>query len=86
MNSNGHVKSNEAADSHDLPDWKSDPSIFSEVVVRLGNEAVQDAIAEHHRDGRPVSIWEDGRIVLLYPDGTRRPLAEVEQETAPQAA
>ena len=80
------MKSKDAADSHGSADWKSDPAVFSEIIARLGDEAVQDAIAEHHREGRPVSIWEDGRIVLLYPDGSRRPLAEVEKEATPHAA
>lgn len=78
MSSNGH---NSNPSGTNPP-----PSVFSARVIELMQEAVQDAIAEHHRDGRPVSIWEDGRIVLLYPDGTRRPLAEVQAESSPQAA
>ncbi len=81
MNSNGHAKRNGRTD------WKNDVHAFAETVVRVGNEGVRDAIAEHHRDGRPVAIWQEGRIMMLYPDGSTRPLEESpEAEADPQAA
>jgi hypothetical protein len=30
--------------------------------------AVEDALARHKRDGNPVAIWRDGRVVLVPPD------------------
>jgi hypothetical protein len=43
-------------------------------------EAVQDAIADHHRAGNPVAIWHEGKVVLWYPDGTYRPVDESAEE------
>ena len=31
-------------------------------------EAVAEAIAEHHRAGRAVPIWRDGKLVMLPPE------------------
>lgn len=31
-------------------------------------EAVKIALAEHARDGVPIYIWEDGRVVQVAPD------------------
>ena len=53
---------------------------FAEAVQRAMTRAVKEAIADHHRHGHPVSIMRDGRIVLLYPDGTEKPLKEPGQE------
>jgi len=30
--------------------------------------AVADAIAEHKRRGHPISVWRDGKTVLLTPE------------------
>jgi hypothetical protein len=37
-------------------------------------DGVRQAIREHHLLGNPVAIWKDGEVVLLYPDGTTRPV------------
>lgn len=53
------------------PHKSEEPSLdFAAKVMRYAGQAVREAIAEHHRAGDPVSIWRDGRIVLLYPDGS----------------
>ncbi len=41
-------------------------------------EAVAEAIAEHHRAGRSVPIWRDGRVVMLPPEQSA--VAEEESE------
>lgn len=56
--------------------WKTNSEVFVRAVAEGMQQAVSQAIHEHHRDGNPVAIWEDGRIVLLYPDGTTRPVDE----------
>lgn len=44
---------------------------------RAIKKAAAAAIAEHWRNGRPVYVWRDERVVALYPDGTAVPV-EVE--------
>ncbi len=34
-------------------------------------EAVQEAVEEHIRDGRPLYIWRDGKVVALSPQELR---------------
>jgi hypothetical protein len=58
----------------------SDPKVFAELVARAMGEAVDDAIADHHRAGNPVAIWHEGKVVLWYPDGTYRPVDESPEE------
>jgi len=41
-------------------------------------EAVAAAIEEHHRAGRSVPIWQDGRVVMLPPEQSA--VAEEEAE------
>ena len=31
-------------------------------------EAVADAIAEHKRQGYPIAVWRDGKMVLIPPE------------------
>ena len=31
-------------------------------------EAVADAIANHKRQGHPIAVWRDGKIVLIPPE------------------
>jgi hypothetical protein len=30
--------------------------------------AVADAIAEHKRNGHPIAVWRNGRVVIVPPD------------------
>lgn len=30
--------------------------------------AVRDAVAAHKRDGDPIAVWEDGRVVMIPPE------------------
>lgn len=49
---------------------------LTEVVADAMKRGVRNAIAEHHRAGRPVPIGRNGHIVLLHPDGSERPLPD----------
>ena len=55
-------------------DNRTDSEIFADLVEKAMKRAVKRAIEEHHRAGHPVSIWRDGRIVHLYPDGSVQPV------------
>jgi hypothetical protein len=35
---------------------------------RALQEAVAEAIAEHRRNGVPIAVWRDGKVVLVPPD------------------
>lgn len=63
----------EKVDEKDLPD----------IVVkaqRAAKEAAAAAIAEHWRNGRPVYVWRDERVVALYSDGSVVPVERKEDE------
>ena len=76
MNSNGQRSPNE--NGH----WRSDPEVLVRIVREEMRQAVKAAIADHHRNGNPVAIWRDGRVVLLYPDGSIRPVDEPDSAAA----
>ena len=54
-------------------DEKAMPEIFVKATEAL-RKAVEAAIAEHWRNGRPVYVWRDEQVVALYPDGTSAPV------------
>lgn len=54
-------------------DEKDMPEIFVKATQAL-RKAVDQAIAEHWRNGRPVYVWRDEQVVALYPDGTSAPV------------
>jgi hypothetical protein len=76
------MKSNDHAGGNGTKNWRGNSEAFAEVVERAAKRAVKAAIAEHHRAGEPVVIWEEGRIVYLYPDGSKRPRPEAPAEEA----
>jgi hypothetical protein len=69
-------------ESNDQPlissDSRLDSEMFADLVEKAMKRAVREAIEEHHRAGHPVSIWRDGRIVRLYPDGSVQPVSSSE--------
>jgi hypothetical protein len=69
-------ESNEPSAADRRRTWSSDSKIFADLVGRAFEKAVRQAIEEHHRAGNPVPIARDGRILLWYPDGSFRPLAD----------
>jgi hypothetical protein len=46
---------------------------------RALEEAVEAAVAEHWRNGRPVYVWRDEQVVALHPDGTAVPVKREEK-------
>jgi hypothetical protein len=48
---------------------------FEEQALMAMQAAVRKALEEHARAGRPVYIWEDGRVVELSPEEIWRRLA-----------
>ena len=59
-------------------DEKDMPEIFLKATKAL-REAVEAAVAEHWRNGRPVYVWRDEQVVALYPDGTAVPVRRDEK-------
>ena len=47
---------------------KSARPLLAHQAERALKEAVAEAIAEHRRNGVPIAIWRDGKVVLLPPD------------------
>jgi hypothetical protein len=72
------MSSNDQDPPNEQMDWRSNPKVLAELVQAAMNRATREAIAEHHRAGHPVSIWRDGRIVRLYPDGSVQPISDAE--------
>ena len=68
MSSNGRQGAN------GRQDWRTDPEVFADLAFAGMQRAVTEAIEDHHRAGNPVAIWQDGQVVLLYPDGSTRPV------------
>lgn len=48
-------------------------------IERALRAAVRDALQRHKRDGDPVAVWRDGRVVWLPPD--QIPTADESNET-----
>jgi hypothetical protein len=74
------MSSNDRSEVNGKRDWTTDPKRFSDLIAEGMQRAVTAAIKDHHRVGNPVAIWREGRVVLLYPDGTTRPV-----DAAPQS-
>lgn len=36
-------------------------------ISRKVNQAVREALLDHHRAGNPVAIWQDGKVVIVPP-------------------
>jgi hypothetical protein len=47
---------------------KSPGLLLAYQAERALKEAVAEAIAEHRRNGVPIAIWRDGKVVLVPPD------------------
>ena len=50
-----------------------------ERIERALRAAVRDALQRHKRDGDPVAVWREGRVVWLPPD--QIPVADESSET-----
>ncbi len=51
-------------------------------IERALRAAVRDALQRHKRDGDPVAVWREGRVVWLPPDEIPTPVDE-SSESAP---
>lgn len=50
------------------------PAFFTPKALEAMQRAVSEAVSQHHRLGQPVAIWQDGRVVQLFPDGSVQPV------------
>lgn len=37
-------------------------------ILQAMRQAVREALLRHRRDGNPVAVWQDGRVVWIQPD------------------
>ena len=47
---------------------KSSPTLLAYQVEEALRKAVAEAIAEHRRNGVPIAIWRDGKVVRIPAD------------------
>ena len=40
----------------------------TERILRALRQAVRDTLRDHKRNGHPVVVWRDGRVVWIQPD------------------
>ena len=52
-----------------IPPEKAQESDSSEVLKEVADSMGKEAIAEAFRNGLPVTIGKDGKIIRRYPDG-----------------
>jgi hypothetical protein len=46
-----------------------DPKTLGEQVEKAFNEAIRKAVERHRRLGIPIAFMQDGKIVILQPEG-----------------
>lgn len=46
---------------------KDHATIIQEMAIAAMEEAVRDVIKRHKKTGRPLAIWENGKVVLISP-------------------
>ncbi len=47
---------------------KRKPSLLAYKAEEAFRKAVAEAIAEHRRNGVPIAVWRNGRVVRIPPD------------------
>lgn len=45
--------------------------LLQEKAFKAFKAAIRGVIKEHKRDGRPLSVWRNGKVVQLSPDKVR---------------
>jgi hypothetical protein len=55
-------------------------------IERALRAAVRDALQRHKRDGDPVAVWREGRVVWLPPDQIPAPSDESSEDTGDRAS
>jgi hypothetical protein len=46
-----------------IPELLADPTVVDKAL----KEAVRQALLRHKREGNPIAIWRDGKVVWLQP-------------------
>ena len=52
-------------------DTENDIDNNPQLLAKLASESVQEAIKEHHRNGRSVFYAENGNLIEHFPDGKK---------------
>jgi hypothetical protein len=55
-------------------------------IERALRAAVRDALQRHKRDGDPVAVWREGRVVWLPPDQIPAASDESSEDTGARAS
>lgn len=51
-----------------------------QLLAKMANDAVQEAIKEHHLNGRSVFYSENGNLIEHFPDGRKVVIKELEKK------
>jgi len=63
---------------------KSSPTLLAYQAEEALRKAVAEAIAEHRRNGVPIAIWRDGKVVRIPADQIEVREPEVEYTASPK--
>ncbi|MGA2464543.1 MAG: hypothetical protein ABSH06_09345 [Thermodesulfobacteriota bacterium] len=63
---------------------KSSPTLLAYQAEEALRKAVAEAIAEHRRNGVPIAIWRDGKVVRIPADQIEVREPEVEYTVSPK--
>ncbi len=63
---------------------KSSPTLLAYQAEEALRKAVAEAIAEHHRNGIPIAIWRNGKVVRIPPDQIEVREPQVEYTVSPK--
>jgi hypothetical protein len=61
-------------------DTENDIDNNPQLLAKLANESVQEAIKEHHGNGRSVFYAENGNLIEHFPDGRKVVVKELEKK------
>ena len=63
---------------------KGKPSLLTYKAEEAFRKAVAEAIAEHRRNGVPIAVWRNGRVVRIPPDQIEVREPQVEYKISPR--
>lgn len=61
-------------------DTENDIENNPQLLAKMANESVKEAIKEHHRNGRSVFYAEDGNLIEHFPDGKKVVIKKLEKK------
>lgn len=61
-----------------------DPKTFGEQAETAFKEAVRKAIERHRRLGIPIAYMQDGKVVIVAPEGIVAPAAGTQEPAEPR--